>query len=203
MVAPNSEIVSVDKTVKLFWSNVYLRRLYISGLLNFGTSIFNGPYVLSFNSVLLPNLCSISAFIVICTFSRLPGILSNLFLNKFWNEESFIYFDTCCVLNSSSRKSCNDTAFLSNIIVEACLLDRFSTYLILSLTIAFAASVFTVGILSLCLSSMAGCFIECSNFSAASCTSDFGLKTGPVGLTLSLVNWSCRFGAHSFQLLTQ
>ena len=63
--------------------------------------------------------------------------------------------------------------------VEACLSDKFSKYLILSLTIAFAASVFKVSILSLCLSSMAGRFIECSNFSAASCTSDFGLKTGP------------------------
>ena len=83
---------------------------------------------------------------------------------------------------------CNDTAFLSSFVVEDCLSDSFSKYLILSLTIAFAASVFKVGILSLCLGSMAGRFIECSNFSAASCTSDYGLKTSK--------DWSC-LSAHS------
>ena len=40
------------KTVKLFLSNVYIINLYISVLLNFGTSILNGPYDLFINSVL-------------------------------------------------------------------------------------------------------------------------------------------------------
>ena len=78
IVAPISAIVSVDKTVKLFWSSVYIKNLYISGLLNFGTSILNGPYVLSINSVLFPIVCSITAFIVICARSRLPGICCSL-----------------------------------------------------------------------------------------------------------------------------
>ena len=74
----NLAIVSVDKTVKLFWSSVYIKNLYISGLLNFGTSILNGPYVFSVYSVLLPIVCSITACIVICARSRLPGICSSL-----------------------------------------------------------------------------------------------------------------------------
>ena len=45
IVAQISEIVSVDKTVKLFLSNIYIRNLYISCLFNFGTFILNGPYV--------------------------------------------------------------------------------------------------------------------------------------------------------------
>ena len=114
------------KTVKLFLSNVYIINLYISVLLNFGTSILNGPYDLFINSVQFPNVCSISAWIVICTFSRFPGILSDLFLNKFWNEESFLYFETRCVVNSSFCISSSQTIFLSNLIVEACLSDRFS-----------------------------------------------------------------------------
>ena len=43
-----------------------------------------------------------------------------------------------------------------------------------------------VGSLLFCVGSTAGFFIDCSIFSAASCTSDLGLKTGPVLLTLAV-----------------
>ena len=51
-------------------------------------------------------------------------------------------FDTLARFNSSSRISCSETGILCNLIVGTCLSDSSSKYLILSLTIAFAASVF-------------------------------------------------------------
>ena len=77
-----------------------------------------------------------------------------------------------------SNISCSETGILCNLIIGTCLSDSSSKYLVLSLTIAFAASVFNVGNLLDCFGSTAGRFIDCSNFSAASCVSDFGLKTG-------------------------
>ena len=83
-----------------------------------------------------------------------------------------MYFDTLARPNSTSRIFCNETGILCNLIVGTCLSDNSSKYLILSLTIAFAASVFNVGNLLLCFGSTAGVFIDCSSFSAANCVSD-------------------------------
>ena len=83
-----------------------------------------------------------------------------------------VYFDTLARPNSSSLISCCETGILSNLIVGTCLSDSSSKYLIRSLTNARAANRVREGILLGCL---AGRFIDCSIFSAASCTNDFGL----------------------------